>query len=77
MGRKYFRGYDFPYEGFVQLAIEKHFTSLGYHINTSSDADLICTHPLTYERWVVEAKGKTTNIGLDFRIALGQLIQDG
>lgn len=75
MVRVHSRGYEFPNEGSVQLAIEKQFFSLGFQNNTDSDADLICVHPLTNERWVVEAKGKTTALGLDFRTALGQLIQ--
>lgn len=73
--RNHTRGYDFPNEGFVQSAIEKHFSSLGFHNNTEGHADLICFHPTTNERWVVEAKGLTTDIGLDFRTGLGQLIQ--
>lgn len=75
MARVHSRGYEFPNEGYVQLAIEKHFSTLGFQNDTDGDADLISVHPLTNERWVVEAKGSTAAIGLDFRTALGQLLQ--
>ncbi|MHB9130423.1 MAG: hypothetical protein ACYDBB_04940 [Armatimonadota bacterium] len=71
----YARGMEFPNEGFVQQAIERYFTSRGYLIENSGFADLCCRHPVTHERWVVEAKGETKEIGLDFRTGLGQLIQ--
>ncbi|MDD3927402.1 MAG: hypothetical protein PHT33_12165 [bacterium] len=68
-------GTDFPYEGFVQLSIEAHFMRLGFTIDADTHADLICFHPLTGERWLIEAKGATSAIGLDFRTGLGQLVQ--
>lgn len=75
MGRQYRRGDEFPHEGFVQGAIEVHFGKAGYLLDTSTHVDLLCTHPVTGDAWHIEAKGKTTAIGLDFRTCLGQLLQ--
>jgi hypothetical protein len=75
MGRQYKRGDEFPHEGFVQGAIERHFEKAGYSLDTSTHVDLLCTHPVTGDAWHIEAKGKTTSIGLDFRTCLGQLLQ--
>ena len=73
---RYFkRGAEFPHEGFVQAAIQRHFSALGFIIVTDSYADLICSHPETGKRWLIEAKGVTSSIGLDFRTGLGQVIQ--
>ena len=73
--RTYFRGTDFPHEGFVQLAIESRFAALGFTTVPAGHADFACVSPTTGESWVVEAKGKTLAIGLDFRTGLGQLLQ--
>ena len=75
MGRQYKRGIEFPHEGFVQAAIEQHFERAGYSLDTSTHVDLLCTHPVAGDAWHIEAKGKTTAIGLDFRTCLGQLLQ--
>lgn len=75
MGRQYKRGSEFPHEGFVQTAIELYFGKSGYTLDTSTHVDLLCTHPATGDAWHIEAKGKTTAIGLDFRTCLGQLLQ--
>lgn len=75
MGRQYKRGSEFPHEGFVQAALERHFEDAGYRLDTSTHVDLLCTHPATGDAWHIEAKGKTTAIGLDFRTCLGQLLQ--
>ena len=72
---KFQRGLDFPYEGFVQMAIEKYFKDRGYRIIQEGYTDLVCVYEETGRKWVVEAKGKTTSIGLDFRTGLGQLVQ--
>jgi len=69
------RGTDFPHEGFVQKAIEAHFSTIGFDLESGSHADLVARNKNTGERWLVEAKGVTTSIGLDFRTGLGQLIQ--
>lgn len=73
--RRYKRGDEFPHEGFVQGAIERHFKKAGYSLDTSTHVDLLCTHPIAGDAWHIEAKGKTTAIGLDFRTCLGQLLQ--
>jgi hypothetical protein len=73
--RTYKRGSDFPSEAFVQKAVERHFASLGFAVDASSQVDLLCSHPATGERWHIEAKGKTAQPGLDFRTCLGQLLQ--
>lgn len=75
MGRQYKRGDQFPHEGFVQSAIEQYFEKAGYSLDTSTHVDLLCTHPVAGDAWHIEAKGKTTAIGLDFRTCLGQLMQ--
>lgn len=71
----YLRGGDFPHEGFVQRAIEGYFSGLCFKAETGGHADLVCAHSETGERWLVEAKGLTKAVGLDFRTGLGQLVQ--
>lgn len=75
MATRYALGTSFPYEGFVQEAIERHFRSFGYVEETKGHVDLACRHPQTGQAWVVEAKGETSQVGLDFRTGLGQLLQ--
>jgi len=75
MSRSYKRGLEFPHEGFVQLSLEEHFRSAGFLLTTDSRVDLICSHPDTGESWHIEAKGVTSQVGLDFRTGLGQLVQ--
>ena len=67
------RGLIFPHEGFVQGAIEKYFNEQGYRQIKEGHSDLVCVREEI--KWVVEAKGVTTDIGLDFRTGLGQLVQ--
>ncbi|NCB26391.1 MAG: hypothetical protein EOM62_13090 [Bacteroidia bacterium] len=67
------RGLNFPHEGFVQGVIEKYFNEQGYRQIKEGHSDLVCVREET--KWVVEAKGVTTDIGLDFRTGLGQLVQ--
>ena len=73
--RSYKRGVEFPHEGFVQLSIETHFRSAGFDLVTDKSIDLLCSHPATGEAWHIEAKGLTTQVGLDFRTGIGQLVQ--
>lgn len=73
--RGYRRGSGFPNEAFVQTAVEKHFCSSGYERVVTAHSDYACHHPSTGDRWVIEAKGATSAIGLDFRTGLGQLVQ--
>ena len=74
MSRQFKNGTAFPSEGFVQQAIEAYFAHLGYSLNTDTDVDLICTAS-DGRAWHIEAKGQTRQVGLDFRICLGQLLQ--
>ena len=59
----------------MQAALERYFGELGFEVDVEGDADLICAHSGSNQRWLVEAKGVTSQIGLDFRTALGQLVQ--
>jgi hypothetical protein len=73
--KRFALGIEFPYEGFVQHAIEAHFRSEGFDIASVPHVDLSCSHAQTGEVWHIEAKGKTSQVGLDFRTCLGQLVQ--
>ena len=66
---------EFPRESFVQRAIESYFIGQGYQIEQEGYIDLVCRHPETTVRWVIEAKGHTSDVGLDFRTCLGQIVQ--
>ena len=65
---------EFPREAFVQLAIETHFREHGFLAKDSGHVDLECKHPETGESWLIEAKGETSAVGLEFRTGLGQLV---
>jgi len=73
--RSYGLGTEFPCEAFVQAAIEEHFQRLGFTTDNSGHIDLLCNRPGTAECWHIEAKGRTSQPGLDFRTCLGQLVQ--
>lgn len=73
--RVYARGDHFPNEGFVQAAIENYFKNKGYELEIDKFADLVCVHPIEKKRWVIEAKGLSKSIGIDFRTGLGQILQ--
>ena len=75
ISRSYKRGLTFPNEGFVQRSIETHFRQAGFELITDSRVDLLCKHPVNGESWHIEAKGETSQVGLDFRTGLGQLVQ--
>jgi hypothetical protein len=68
-------GTEFPREGFVQRCLERHFGENGYKRTSAGHTDFACIHPSSGERWVVEAKGETADVGLDFCTGLGQLLQ--
>lgn len=65
-------GSDYPREGFVQAALERHFGAC--ERLEAGFADFACIDE-EGERWVIEAKGETSATGLDFRTGLGQLLQ--
>jgi hypothetical protein len=72
--QRFRNGVEFPNEGFVQLALDRHFADLGFTEHCGSRADIDLRNPSTGVRWVVEAKGDTKqNAGLDFKSGLGQL----
>lgn len=68
-------GTEFPSEGFVQRAVEEHFARLGFKTVPHGYVDYYGTDPNTGDTWLVEAKGKTSQVGLDFRTGIGQLVQ--
>lgn len=69
------RGSQFPNEGFVQNAIEAHVTAEGYVLLQEGFTDLACRHPETGKRWVIEAKGHSSSVGVDFNTCLGQILK--
>lgn len=71
----YKKEHAFPYESFIQEAIDTYFISAGYIILDDKHTDLVCTHPINGDTWYIEAKGLTSQIGLDFRTCIGQLVQ--
>lgn len=66
---------EFPREAFIQSAMTAYFTAQGFRIENGGYIDLVCYHPELRHRWIIEAKGQTSAIGLDFRTCLGQLLQ--
>jgi hypothetical protein len=70
----YRRGVDFPHEGFVQASIEAHFA--GWKRFDAGFADLAVIDPVSGQRWIIEAKGVTDSVGLDYRTGLGQVVQN-
>jgi hypothetical protein len=70
---QYKRGTNFPNEGFVQFAIEKHFKQEGYIFLKEDLVDLVCQK--NTEKWFIEAKGQTESIGVDFNTGLGQILK--
>ncbi len=73
--KRFALGEQFPHEGFVQSRIERHFKKLRFACDSTQDADLVATNQSTGECWIVEAKGETTDTGLDFRTGIGQILQ--
>ncbi len=67
-------------ESFVVEALKAHFGRAGFEVWPKERAgyvDLICEHLSDGLRWVIEAKGKTKNIGdirTDFCTGLGQIL---
>lgn len=71
----YKKSSDYPNECFIQKAVEQYFERLGYIKQKIAYSDYVGINPSTNEKWVVEAKGETAAIGLDFRTCLGQVVQ--
>ena len=69
------RKHEFPNESFIQEKIEEYFLSKDFELLDPGYADLKCSHKDSKEIWLVEAKGKTAQMGLDFRTCLGQILQ--
>jgi hypothetical protein len=65
----------FPYPGFVLLAVQRHFETLGFRVETSGEAELTCVHRETGERWCIAATGESTSRATVFQTGLGQLLQ--
>jgi len=65
----------FPNEAFVQKAIHEFFGRAGYLDTKDGYADFVCHHPTSGERWIVEAKGLTSSVGLDFNTGIGQILR--
>jgi hypothetical protein len=63
----------YPNEAFIQEAIENYFLAQGYAIEESRYTDLVAVKP--NDRWVIEAKGMTSQTTVDFNTCLGQLIK--
>jgi hypothetical protein len=65
----------FPYEAFIKEAIKRYFEMNGFQVADTGQVDLIAENMSTSEKWVIEAKGMTSAIGLDFNTCLGQLLK--
>jgi len=61
----------YPNEAFIQEAIEQHFVMNGFSIEKDGQIDLIAEK--NDEKWIVEAKGMTSQINVDFNTCIGQL----
>lgn len=68
------RGTKFPNEGFVQSAIEKFFEAQGFTRLEVKHVDLVCVNT-SNEKWVIEAKGDSSSVGVDFNTGLGQILK--
>lgn len=68
------RGMEFPNEGFVQSAIESYFKSQGFTKLEVKHVDLVCINEKN-EKWVIEAKGDSSSVGVDFNTGLGQILK--
>ena len=72
---KFQRGPGFPNEQFVQEAVKAHFIAQGFDIIVEGHKDVVAVHAESGNRWVVEAKGQTSDIGTDFNTCLGQILK--
>lgn len=69
------RGNDFPNEGFIQKSVENYFLKLSYVKLSEKYVDYAGLNPITKEKWMIEAKGESKDIGTDFNTCLGQIIK--
>ena len=63
----------FPNEAFIQEALEKYFIGNGYEVDNEQQVDLIAVK--SPETWLIEAKGITSQVGLDFNTCIGQIVK--
>lgn len=71
---KYFKkAKEYPNEAFIQEAIENYFSNKGFVIEKDGQIDLIAKK--NDEKWIVEAKGITSQITVDFNTCIGQLVK--
>ncbi|MBB2482485.1 hypothetical protein H5P36_20140 [Bacillus sp. APMAM] len=68
------RGIEFPNEGFVQLVIENFFEAQGFTRLEVKHVDLVCINA-NNEKWIIEAKGDSSSVGVDFNTGLGQILK--
>lgn len=69
---KYFKKEKiYPNEAFIQEAIENYFVDTGYQIEKDGQIDLIAENES--EKWIIEAKGMTSQTTVDFNTCIGQL----
>ncbi len=63
----------YPNEAFIQEAIENCFFNEGFAIEKDGQIDLVAEKD--DEKWIVEAKGMTSQITVDFNTCIGQLVK--
>lgn len=68
--RRFHKANKFPNEAFVQQAIEAYFSKRGFQIENEGYSDLVCYDVKRGQKWIIEAKGPTSAVGLDFRTGL-------
>jgi len=61
-------------ENAVVAAVSEWLRRQGFTVGPQRPIDIVATHP-TERPWQIEAKGTTSQVGLDFRTGLGQLLQ--
>ncbi len=61
----------YPNEAYIQEAIENFFTQEGFIIDAEGQIDLIAEK--NDDKWIIEAKGMTSQITVDFNTCIGQL----
>ena len=66
--------HEFPHESFIQEVLVDFFESEGYSIIEEKPIDIKCSNADKNETWIIEVKGKTSQIGLDFKTCLGQIV---